>query len=701
MRNLLLFPVLLLIGFSAESQAICGFDIIHHKRMQTDSLYRRAVNENEKAIQRYLLKNKSNLSARTTGTNAVSYTIPVVVHVIHTGGPVGSIYNPTDAQIKGAIDYLNQVYNGTYPGTEGIGDLQLQFVLAAKDGLCNNSSGIERIDASEVSGYTVDGVSSDFGNTPGVDQLSIKGVSRWNPFNYYNIWVVNKIDGKDGTSGSFIAGFATLPPTEPSQDGTILLATQMMAGQKTLPHELAHAFGLYHTFEGSNDRNSCPVNDNCDANGDKVCDTDPESFNRLNGIVDFSCRTGTNACTGSNYSINTEHNYMNYTNCYSLFTAGQKARMLAFAAGGYRRSLTTSLATGTGSLLAGYSSPIAPSCTPTTSPTGLSGNFAGILAVDLNGRTVGSSLAIFDNGYVDATTNCLNLIQLNKAGTYTFTATLAGINNEQVRAWIDFNNDGAFNNSTEQILFVNGVSWTSPTVSANFTVPATATLNTVLRMRVIDDLSTVFGVPLISSGCTTPVYGQAEDYPVYISASGVLPVTFNSFTGELKNKVAMLSWTTSAEQNLKSFDIEKSTNGREFSKIGSVDALNNSSSTNRYTYTDQNLSENNYYRIRTNETTGSEKLSSIVLVHYTSQNESLWLVKNPFTNSLQIGCGKPGFPARLRLLNSVGAVVAEKTVTTQLGQMEWNIQTSLSSGVYILTASAFGQTFTYKVIKQD
>jgi trimeric autotransporter adhesin len=220
-------------------------------------------------------------------------------------------------------------------------------------------------------------------------------------------------------------------------------------------------------------------------------------------------------------------------------------------------------------------------------------------------------------------------------------------------------------------------------------------------MRVIDDLSTVFGVPLISSGCTNPVYGQAEDYPVYISASGVLPVTFNSFTGELKNKVAMLSWTTSAEQNLKSFDIEKSTNGREFSKIGSVDALNNSSSTNRYTYTDQNLSENNYYRIRTNETTGSEKLSSIVLVHYTSQNESLWLVKNPFTNSLQIGCGKPGFPARLRLLNSVGAVVAEKTVTTQLGQMEWNIQTSLSSGVYILTASAFGQTFTYKVIKQD
>jgi hypothetical protein len=699
MRNLLLFHLLLLIGFTAKSQAICGFDIIHHKKMLTDPAYRKAVIDNEKSVQRYLSKNKSKLSARTTGTNEVLYTIPVVVHVMHTGGPVGSIYNPTDAQIRGAIDYLNQVYNGTYPGTQGIGDLQIQFVLAAKDGLCNNTSGIERINASGVIGYAADGVSSDVGYTPGVDELSIKNLGRWNPFQYYNIWVVNKIDGKDGTSGTFMAGYATLPPVDPSQDGTIMLATQMMAGQKTLPHEVGHAFGLYHTYEGSLDRNSCPQNLDCTSDGDHVCDTDPETYNQLSGVFDFTCRTGTNPCTSTNYSANTEHNYMNYTNCYNLFTAGQKARMLAFAASVYRRSLATSLASSSESSFTSYSSPITPSCTPTTSSAGLSSGFAGILGIDLNNRSVASSLANYDNGYVDGTTSCLNLIQLTKGNSYTFTATVLGNSDEQVRAWIDFNNDGVFNNSTEQILFAPQVPGTSPTASATFTVPSAVTVNTVLRLRVIDDLSTLYA-PLISSGCTNPVYGQAEDYPIYITTNGVLPVTFNSFTGELRNKAALLTWNTSAEQNLKSFDVEKSSNGRDFTTIGTVDALNNSTSSNNYSYTDRNVSENNYYRLRTNETTGAEKLSSIVFLRSNDYRGNLWLVNNPFTNSLEIGCVQGGFPAKLRLLSSVGVVIAEKMVTTQAGRIKWDLQSGLSSGVYILSASAFGQTYTYKVIKE-
>jgi hypothetical protein len=83
------------------------------------------VDENEKKLQEFIARNKSSVTARTTGTNAAVYTIPVVVHVMQTGGAVGSTYNPTDAQIQNAINYLNRVYNGSYPGTQGIGDIQL------------------------------------------------------------------------------------------------------------------------------------------------------------------------------------------------------------------------------------------------------------------------------------------------------------------------------------------------------------------------------------------------------------------------------------------------------------------------------------------------------------------------------------------------------------------------------------------------
>ncbi|MEI9956424.1 MAG: M43 family zinc metalloprotease [Ferruginibacter sp.] len=83
-------------------------------------------------------------------------------------------------------------------------------------------------------------------------------------------------------------------------------------------------------MKGSSLNNNCPVNTDCTNNGDKVCDTDPITYNiNSGGTIDFSCRTGTNTCTGSAYTVNTEHNFMNYTNCFTLFTNGQKARIQA------------------------------------------------------------------------------------------------------------------------------------------------------------------------------------------------------------------------------------------------------------------------------------------------------------------------------------------------------------------------------------
>src|SRR5579871_3453408 len=165
---LLLLSFFCLFALQAIAQPICGFDAAHAKRMKEDPEYRTRVQSGETSLRNYIRQHPELLIRRTPNTKTItgsgrpqtlgsSYQIPIVVHIINTGGDIGSIYNPTDDQIVGAIDYLNQVYNGTWPGTVtsgyGAGNLGIQFVLAQRDPNCNPTNGINRVDGSGLAGY--------------------------------------------------------------------------------------------------------------------------------------------------------------------------------------------------------------------------------------------------------------------------------------------------------------------------------------------------------------------------------------------------------------------------------------------------------------------------------------------------------------------------------------------------------------------
>ncbi len=328
----------LFLVFSLDASAqFCGFDQRHNTLLKNEAFARQMI-ENEEQIQRLIAS--GNIGTRLDSDPP--YTIPVVFHVIHSGGEIGSNYNPTDAQLQALLQYTNQVYAGTAQGMAGgVGNMQVQFALAKRDPNCNPTSGIVRVNGSAVSGYTANGVR--FNSDNGATELSIKNLSRWNTSAYYNIWIVNKFDGVDGfCDEGVVGGFAYIPGAPSNLDGTMMLASFAVEGNTVLAHELGHAFNLYHPFEGSSNASQCPNNANCTSQGDRVCDTDPISNNVTGGVTSFACRTGINPCTGTPYGINTEHNIMSYTDCPNLFTAGQKVRVLAAAAAG-RLSLTTSM----------------------------------------------------------------------------------------------------------------------------------------------------------------------------------------------------------------------------------------------------------------------------------------------------------------------------------------------------------------------
>jgi gliding motility-associated-like protein len=530
----------------------CGFDHIHKKNMQ-DPNYRQLLEEHNALIQYVINSPKPKL-----GT---IYKIPVVVHVLHLGEAVGSGSNISDAQIQSAISNLNDVYRKvlTSQVSSQSVDIEVEFELAKRDPNCNNTNGIVRVNASSIAGYTQYGVLMD--GTLGADENTLKDLSKWPTDQYMNFWIVSEIDNNNGGSG--IQGYANLPVGIDAYNGAVMMAgvfgydpTGTLGyvfgptggDNSTVIHEVGHFLDLYHPFETNNPATSgtpgvCSPSENstnCSTVGDFVCDT-PPTLNYLgfqSNTVYYNCPNGTANTCGSGNLDQVLHNFMNYTSCPDRFTAGQKDRITA-ALQTTRNSLTTSLGltppTGT------FTAPIA-GCASITTGQGLTGGFAGITDVQFSNLHKVSSSTDNDNptnGYMDFSNSCLNVANLQVGQTYPLKVS-TWFNTQKVKAWIDFNNNGVFTDSGEEVTPSGGLTSTSGAqVTQNVVIPASAVLNTYLRMRVKSEYnSSTF------TSCSTITYGQAEDYAVYITnntstldcdftASSIsicanLPITFTS-----------------------------------------------------------------------------------------------------------------------------------------------------------------------------
>lgn len=500
-----LFPAalaLFLAGSAVAQPALCGTDYLHEQQMLQNPDYARHYNQdrNKWAERQAALKSAKIIVSGSDTT----YELPVVIHVVHSGEPVGSFFNPSVAAIDSMLDYLNESWSATWPGypTAGSGgvNMQIRFARARRTPDCNPSDGVNRVDGRVLPNYDANGVIYS-SSLPGPRDSALKSLSRWPASDYYNIWIVKYLDGTSG----YYAGYASYPGPN-LLDGTVIAAKYirpLTPGTSdfwyTIPHELGHAFGLRHTFIGSSGAGSCPPDADCAVDGDGICDTEPHEFN------DVSCPSGTNMCTGKPYA-GVEHNMMNYTNCFDRFTPKQKERVL-FSLKQYRMGLINSL----GALApdAGLIPPAA-ACVPKTAID--SRTDTGPHNVSLADMQTHSFGYITDGrkGYIDRT--CIQqAAHLQKGKTYTLSVSV-GYMPERVKAWIDYNNDGIFQNSEVVLNHIGTFTTPNEIHSASLLVPATAVLKKPLRMRIMSDAYDAAE----PDPCGDLQYGQTEDYSVII-----------------------------------------------------------------------------------------------------------------------------------------------------------------------------------------
>lgn len=117
----------------------------------------------------------------------------------------------------------------------------------------------------------------------------------------------------------------------------------------------------------------------------------------------------------------------------------------------------------------------------------------------------------------------------------------------------------------------------------------------------------------------------------------VLPLKLGSFSAHLQSSGIMLRWNTSLELNASHFEVEKSSDGRNFLTIGQVAAAGNSNTTKAYSFTDSRpLSGVNHYRLKMVDSDGRFTYSKIVVIRTGSTNVSLQLFPNPATTTIQL-----------------------------------------------------------------
>ncbi|HEX5111812.1 MAG TPA: zinc-dependent metalloprotease [Saprospiraceae bacterium] len=284
-----------------EEQA-CGFDEHHAWLMKTNPAYKARFIQ-----QKAVLDSIKHAPINPLRNSRQIYTIPVVVHVIHLGDPIGFKTNISEQQILHAIDGLNE----RYANANGEGaDIGINFCLANRDPNGCPTSGIIRVDGSSVPRYREEGIS--WADNCGADEHAVKDLSKWPTWQYYNIWVVHDICGD-------IAGYAYYP-NGGEYDGTVIDDNSMKYEIGTLAHELGHGLNLKHTFSGSD--NGCPANDDCMEDGDEICDTPPHRVGDCNSA---------NPCSSQGDWLKSKNNWMSY--CHppyelGLFTEDQKTRIL-------------------------------------------------------------------------------------------------------------------------------------------------------------------------------------------------------------------------------------------------------------------------------------------------------------------------------------------------------------------------------------
>ena len=195
----------------------------------------------------------------------------------------------------------------------------------------------------------------------------------------------------------------------------------------------------------------------------------------------------------------------------------------------------------------------------------------------------------------------------------------------------------------------------------------------------------------------------------YITSANmiILPLQLTSFNGVAQNNAALLDWVTDNENNIGHFDVERSTDGRTFEKVGVVAAVGNTKTSTKYNFTDNDAAKQSsslvYYRLKMVDQTGTYSYSKIINVQFNPSTFSVFVYPVPINDVMNLKVSLERTDnIHIQVTDMQGHVVYSQNQIVSNGTTELKIDSRLwSSQTYSVqvTSNDNQMVVTKKVIK--
>ncbi|MGN6418774.1 MAG: PA14 domain-containing protein [Pseudobacter sp.] len=121
-------------------------------------------------------------------------------------------------------------------------------------------------------------------------------------------------------------------------------------------------------------------------------------------------------------------------------------------------------------------------------------------------------------------------------------------------------------------------------------------------------------------------YENHQGNQVFFDVATTLPVSLVKFEGRLTNNESTLNWQVTPESTEDYFEVERSTDGRQYNKIGTVSSTQAVAAVNgnrQYNFRDPNpVAGNGFYRLKIIDKSGPAKYSSIININTQSTSKA-------------------------------------------------------------------------------